>query len=104
MKTRQKPCNPYRVLFPVILFLTPIIVQAQIKYLQNMQDMPPHPRILLLQNEEEQIKANIAADPAWAAIHQAILNECDHIIMLPEQERIQEGRRALGDGFRDAGL
>jgi len=66
-----------------------------LKYLQNVNDLPPHPRILLLQGEEQQIKANIAADPAWAKMHQVIMNECDKIIALPELERIQEGRRLL---------
>ena len=95
MKTRQKSFYPFRILLPVILLLAPAMLQAQIKYLQNLKDMPPHPRILLLQNEEQQIKANIVADPAWGKIHQAIMNECDQIITLPELERIQEGRRLL---------
>ena len=96
MKSKQKSFRCFRIWLAVIVFLTPAIVRAQLKYLQDVTDMPPHPRILLFQGEEQQIKANIAADPAWAKMHYAIMNECDHIIALPELERIQTGRRLLG--------
>jgi hypothetical protein len=62
---------------------------------------PGHPRILLLKNEEEGIRKNIAADAIWAKMHQAILNESDQIIALPPLERIQIGRRLL-DKSREA--
>ena len=62
-----------------IFFLSPAIALAQLKYLQHVKDMPPHPRILLLQGEEQQIKANISADPAWAKIHRIIISECDNM-------------------------
>ena len=94
MNTKQKPFR-FSVFLAVIVSLTPAIVQAQLKYLQNVKDMPPHPRILLFQGEEQKIKTNIAAEPAWAKMHQVIMNECDKIIALPELERIQEGRRLL---------
>jgi hypothetical protein len=80
----------------VIFFLTSSVVQAQLKTLQDVKDMPPHPRILLLQGEEQQIKDNIAADPTWAKMHRSIISECDQIIALPELERVLEGRRLLG--------
>jgi len=50
----------------------------------------------MLAGEEQQIRANIAADPAWAKIHQSIIEECDRIIPAPVSERIVEGRRLLG--------
>ena len=61
----------------------------------------PHPRILLLKGEEGQIVKSIAANPVWAKMHEAIVNECDNIILLPPVERIQIGRRLL-DKSREA--
>lgn len=63
--------------------------------------IPAHPRILLFKNEEEGIRKNIAADPTWAKMHQAILDESDRMIGLPPLERIQIGRRLL-DKSREA--
>jgi hypothetical protein len=60
-----------------------------------------HPRILLLQGEEQQIKQSIAASATWKKMHDAILKECDNIIALPPVERIQIGRRLL-DKSREA--
>jgi hypothetical protein len=57
--------------------------------------LPAHPRLLLFQNEESGIRNNIAADPIWAKLHQAILDESDRMIDLPPLERIQIGRRLL---------
>ena len=98
MKTKQNrnSFNRFRVLSAAILLLTSSMAHAQLKYLQNVNDIPPHPRILLLAGEEQQIKSNIAADPTWAKIHQSIIEECNHIISLPVSERIVEGRRLLG--------
>src|SRR5688500_18105245 len=63
--------------------------------------IPAHPRILLFKNEEEGIRKNIAADPIWAKMHQAIIDESDRIIDMPPLERIQIGRRLL-DKSREA--
>lgn len=61
----------------------------------NSQNLPSHPRIILLKNEENIIAANIKNDKNWAKIHQTILAESDKIIVLPTLERIQIGRRLL---------
>ena len=79
----------------ILLLLCSFAIQAQLKYIQDITDLPPHPRILMLQGEEQQIKANIAADPAWTKIHNDILAECEEIVKQPELERIQTGRRLL---------
>lgn len=55
-----------------------------------------HPRLLLRENEEKNIRANIAADPVWQRMHKAILEECDKMIPVPPVERIKIGRRLLG--------
>lgn len=59
------------------------------------QNIPDHPRILLLKNEENAISQNIKNDKNWAKIHQTIIVESDKIILLPTLERIQIGRRLL---------
>jgi len=74
---------------------------AQIKHLTNVHKVPNHPRIMLLKGEEKGIQKNIANDPNWAKIHQAILSECDKIIDLAPLQRIQIGRRLL-DKSREA--
>ncbi|SHN34859.1 Heparinase II/III-like protein [Cyclobacterium lianum] len=54
-----------------------------------------HPRILLLQGQESEIKALIGQDQRWHNLHQAILNEADQIIDEALLERKQIGRRLL---------
>jgi hypothetical protein len=54
-----------------------------------------HPRILLLEGEEQQIKDLIAADETWKKMHNAILEECNKILSKPELERVMVGRRLL---------
>jgi hypothetical protein len=61
----------------------------------------PHPRILLLKPEEVQIQQSVAANATWKKMHEAILKECDNILVLPPIERIQIGRRLL-DKSREA--
>lgn len=92
-KKSRKPFNRFSIWLVVILFLVSSVVQAQLKYLQNDTDIPPHPRILMFAGEEKQIMANMAAEPAWAKIHQAIIEDCDNMMALPLCERIVEGRR-----------
>ena len=60
-----------------------------------------HPRILLLEHEENNIRNTIAADPVWRRMHEAILAECDKIVTEPPVERIKIGRRLL-DKSREA--
>ena len=59
------------------------------------QNLPSHPRILLLKNEENTIAENIKKDPTWAKLNQVIIDESNKIIILPTLERIQIGRRLL---------
>lgn len=55
-----------------------------------------HPRILLLEGEEAQIKEMISSDAKWKKMHDAIIKECNVIITKPELERVMIGRRLLG--------
>jgi hypothetical protein len=54
-----------------------------------------HPRLLLLKGEEKKLLGQVKKYEQWAAIHQAILTECDQILALPPVERIKTGRRLL---------
>jgi len=92
MNTNQK----FRLLLSFVLCLSTTILQAQLKYLPNNNDLPSHPRILMLAGEEQQIKNNITAEPAWAKIHQSMIRECDNLLTTRVSERILEGRRLLG--------
>ncbi len=55
-----------------------------------------HPRILLLEGEEQSIKDQVESSEYWAKMHHAILDESENILELEPQERIQVGRRLLG--------
>ena len=85
-----------KVFFILLLLITVGSVQAQLKYLQDVKEMPSHPRILLFEGQEVQIKMNIDAEPAWAKMHQTIVDECDRMLSNPVVERQLEGRRLLG--------
>ncbi|AHM59630.1 heparinase II/III family protein [Flammeovirgaceae bacterium 311] len=59
------------------------------------QQIPAHPRIMLLEGEEEGIRKTLAADATWSALHAAILGECNQMLTedLPKREMV--GRRLL---------
>ncbi|MBW6537109.1 MAG: hypothetical protein K0B11_19025, partial [Mariniphaga sp.] len=54
-----------------------------------------HPRILLFDGEEEQIKKIVQEDATWRKMHHAILDECSKITGEPLLEREMTGRRLL---------
>lgn len=80
-----------------LLILT-LVLSINISYSQDkeIRDMlPNHPRILLLEGEEQNIQKMIGTDQTWASIHKDILNECDVILTTPLLERKQIGMRLL---------
>ena len=79
-----------------LLFLANTSVIAQINKIDPAIKLPDHPRILLLNNEENLIKQSIGSDKTWEKMHQAILAECDVLVEAAPIERIQIGRRLLG--------
>ena len=90
-------------LFTHLLLLLPLFtntVIAQTDFLGSTTP-PDHPRLLLLQNEEDKIKNIFKSDKTWSAINQAILTEADNMIVLPTLERKKIGRRLL-DKSREA--
>lgn len=82
-----------------LIFKTPVLSQDDL--ISPNFKLPPHPRILLFKGEENLIKKTIDADPVWAKMQQAIINESDNLLNLPTLERIQIGRRLL-DKSREA--
>ncbi|MGC9353641.1 MAG: heparinase II/III domain-containing protein [Mariniphaga sp.] len=54
-----------------------------------------HPRILLLEGEEQQIRDLIDADATWEKMHLAILEKSTELIGKPVLERVMTGRRLL---------
>ena len=54
-----------------------------------------HPRILLLEGEEEQIRSLVNSDETWKKMHLAIIEESTKIIGKPVLERVMTGRRLL---------
>ncbi|MCE2849293.1 MAG: DUF4962 domain-containing protein, partial [Chitinophagaceae bacterium] len=95
--------NPSFKSFSVFLLL--IFVQqisiAQTDDIGQVQQMPGHPRILLMKGEEANIKSTIAKDAVWANTHKAIIDESDRLISIAPVQRIQIGRRLL-DKSREA--
>ena len=69
-------------------------LQAQTDHLASLTP-PGHPRILLLQGEENAVKKTIGGDKIWIKMQQATLDESDKMITLPPVERIKIGRRLL---------
>lgn len=54
-----------------------------------------HPRILLLEGQEQVVKEQINSNETWTKMHKAILAESENILQEEPQERIQIGRRLL---------
>lgn len=57
--------------------------------------LPDHPRIMLLEGEEEVIKQSITANSGWQRMHEAVLHESGNIMDLELSERNMVGRRLL---------
>lgn len=55
-----------------------------------------HPRILLLEGEEQEIRNLIDTDETWKKMHFAILEESNKILGKEPLKRVMEGRRLLG--------
>ena len=66
-----------------------------VEHIKENQAVPPHPRILLLNNEEEKIQIAIKSDSTWRAMHDVIIKECDKLVTKPLVEYELEGRRLL---------
>jgi hypothetical protein len=61
----------------------------------SLEKLPPHPRLLLVKEEEKALLKIITEDMVWSKMHSAILQESESIIDKPCLERVQIGRRLL---------
>ena len=68
---------------------------------QGTSTLPVHPRLLLLKNDEDQIKQSIAQNPSLAIVHKQILKESDKLLDKSPVERVLIGIRLL-DKSREA--
>lgn len=78
-----------------VFFILNLQVSAQSFHLLEVKDMPPHPRILFLAQDESGIKHSIQQDLAWKGVHELILQESKRMLILPPVERVMKGRRLL---------
>ena len=58
-------------------------------------DPKGHPRLLLFEGEEEQIRDLIDSDETWEKMHLAIIEKSTSLLGKPELERVMVGRRLL---------
>lgn len=83
----------YLLLCFFFLSLTQTIFGQQL--LTQDDSFGEHPRLLMRAGEEKNVWKNINADPDWKELHQAIMQECDHLLQVAPVERIKIGRRLL---------
>jgi len=79
-------------------FYSPRIIahwRTNIEKAEKINITQPHPRLLLLEGEEEQIKAKIRESEFLREVHNYIINRCNQILNEPLLERIITGRRLL---------
>lgn len=77
----------------LLLFSFNIIAQNSTPVLK--EELQAHPRILLLEGEENSIRNLLSTGALWSSLHADILKECDRIVELPLLERKQIGMRLL---------
>jgi len=81
-----------------ILLILPLLLALAARAQQPLSPttkLPAHPRLLWLKGEEATLKKTLAADPALAKLHGAILAESDRLLTVLPLERKQIGRRLL---------
>ena len=86
----------FKDLLLVLLFISPVLLVSCAPEDTPEHRLSVHPRILLLEGEEDIIKRSAEANPAWMKMHEAIIAESDNIIDLQPLEREMTGRRLLG--------
>lgn len=74
----------------------PVVLSAQsFSGISSHEVVPDHPRLLLTQDEEIQLKNKISSEPLLQTLHNEIIQECDQMLLLPVLTRNQKGRRIL---------
>lgn len=87
-----------RTVLLLLVFLADVISitghAQEIKQIK-LKELPTHPRILLVKGDEQVLEKNIADNPIWKKMHEAILRASDTMIGLSPLERKLIGRRLL---------
>ncbi|MBC8035410.1 MAG: heparinase II/III family protein [Chitinophagaceae bacterium] len=78
----------------VALFIITSSVSSQVDSIKDQQ-LPGHPRILLLKDEEKVIVKNTLPGTALSSVHSSILQASDALLTTAPLERIKIGRRLL---------
>ena len=63
MVIKEKTSLFYRNIFPVIFFMAPFFAQAQLKFVQEVDELPSHPRILVVKLIPQNAKNTAAKIP-----------------------------------------
>jgi hypothetical protein len=72
-----------------------VAAEGQVRQLPDEIKLPPHPRILLLKDDEGSIRTAIATDPIWKKMHETISRHCDMVIDSATLERVLFGDHLL---------
>ncbi len=81
-------------LFLVLIFCGNISAGAGLSE-YDIKNLPSHPRLLLLSDEEEQIKQSIEQIKQWENVHKILIEGADKIIPLTPTKRVLTGKRLL---------
>ena len=68
---------------------------AQTEQVSPTVVLPHHPRLLLFKGEEQALMKKVNRDAYWKSLQQGIVAECDRLLQVPVNERVQVGRRIL---------
>jgi len=70
-------------------------VSGQKEYVTAKNQVPVHPRILLLKGQEKGLLKQIKKDAIWTDVHKSLISEASAIVQLPVNERVKTGKRLL---------
>lgn len=83
-----------------ILLSLIFVLSFSIQYMYGEVTIPDkkisHPRILLTEEDKEQLVKNISSDPVWSRIQQNVLGACSQLLTTSPLERNMDGKRMLG--------
>jgi hypothetical protein len=83
----------FKYVLTLIGLLFACVVNAQ--YVSTGNKMPPHPRLLWLAGQEDQLLKKMNTDAALQKIHQSVIKECDAILGKPQLQYVKIGKRLL---------
>jgi len=74
-----------------VLFFPDVKGQDSIRV--SMKPVPAHPRLLMTAGDEALIRKAVHTNATWREVHNAILRQCDSLLMLAPSQRQMEGIR-----------